>query len=206
VIIPHSVIDMLYQSTIAILLLVGFESVTALGSEAVNPHRDIKRGVLISLLIQGGVCYLFEYFSANLAIGGAALTTGSGASLAHGYTAASTDVAPIGDMIKTVGNHYLGNSGQALAVLVAFTVLLALVGTALASLNCRAHHVLHVEGQGDAGRARFAPRPLRQPLRRRRRPGPGIGGAGGVRVQPRTQAFAAAVPVGPSCPCSFGPN
>jgi APA family basic amino acid/polyamine antiporter len=93
VIIPHSVIDMLYQSTIAILLLVGFESVTALGSEAVNPHRDIKRGVLISLLIQGGVCYLFEYFSANLAIGGAALTTGSGASLAHGHAAASTDAA-----------------------------------------------------------------------------------------------------------------
>jgi amino acid transporter len=131
VIIPHSVIDMLYQSTIAILLLVGFESVTALGSEAINPHRDIKRGVLISLLIQGGVCYLFEYFSANLAIGGASLTTAAG----KGYAAAGQDGAPIGDMIKTVGNHYLGNSGQALAVLVAFTVLLALVGTALASLN-----------------------------------------------------------------------
>jgi amino acid transporter len=135
VIIPHSVIDMLYQSTIAILLLVGFESVTAFGSEAVNPQRDIKRGVLISLLIQGGVCYLFEYFAANLAIGGASLTTGSGKTLAHGYAAASTDAAPIGHMIKTIGNQYLGNSGQTLAVLVAFTVLLALVGTALASLN-----------------------------------------------------------------------
>ena len=135
VIIPHSVIDMLYQSTIAILLLVGFESATALGSEAKNPQRDIKRGVLISLLIQGGVCYLFEYFSANLAIGGASLTTGAGSTLAHGYAAAATDAAPVGDMIKTVGNHYLGNSGQALAILVALTVLLALVGTALASLN-----------------------------------------------------------------------
>jgi amino acid transporter len=131
VIIPHNVIDMLYQSTIAILLLVGFESVTALGSESVNPHRDIKRGVLISLLIQGGVCYLFEYFSANLAIGGASLTTAAG----KGYAAAGQDAAPIGDMIKTVGNHYLGNTGQTLAILVAFTVLLALVGTALASLN-----------------------------------------------------------------------
>ena len=135
VIIPHSVIDMLYQSTIAILLLVGFESATALGSEAKNPQRDIKRGVLISLLIQGGVCYLFEYFSANLAIGGAALTTGTGKTLAHGYAAAATDAAPIGDMIKTVGNRYLGHSGQTLAILVALTVLLALVGTALASLN-----------------------------------------------------------------------
>ena len=135
VIIPRNVIDMLYQSTIAILLLVGFESVTALGSEAVNPHRDIKRGVLISLLIQGGVCYLFEYFAANLAIGGASLTTGAGKTLAHGYAAASTDAAPIGAMIKTIGNRYLGHSGQTLAVLVAFTVLLALLGTALASLN-----------------------------------------------------------------------
>ena len=135
VIIPHSVIDMLYQSTIAILLLVGFESATAFGSEAKNPQRDIKRGVLISLLIQGGVCYLFEYFSANLAIGGAALTTGTGPAVAHGYAAAAGDAAPIGDMIKTVGNRYLGHSGQTLAVLVALTVLLALVGTALASLN-----------------------------------------------------------------------
>jgi amino acid transporter len=87
--------------------------------------------VLISLLIQGGVCYLFEYFSANLAIGGASLTTAAG----NGYAAAGQDAAPIGDMIKTVGNHYLGNTGQTLAILVAFTVLLALVGTALASLN-----------------------------------------------------------------------
>jgi basic amino acid/polyamine antiporter, APA family len=135
VIIPSNVIDMLYQSTIAILLLVGFESVTALGAEAINPQRDIKRGVLISLLIQGGICYLFEYFSANLAIGGATLTTGAGRTLATGYAAAANDTAPIGDMIKTVGNRYLGHSGQTLAVLVALTVLLALVGTALASLN-----------------------------------------------------------------------
>src|SRR3974377_2455717 len=34
VIIPHSLLHVIYQSTIAILLLVGFESVTALGAEA----------------------------------------------------------------------------------------------------------------------------------------------------------------------------
>ena len=67
VIIPHSFINMLYQSTIAILLLVGFESVTALGAEAINPEKDIKRGILLSLMIQGGICYLFEYFAANFA-------------------------------------------------------------------------------------------------------------------------------------------
>src|SRR5580704_6563381 len=52
VVIPHDFVNMLYQSTVAILLLVGFESVTALGAEAINPDKDIKRGVLLSLLIQ----------------------------------------------------------------------------------------------------------------------------------------------------------
>ena len=65
-IIPHSFIDMLYQSTIAILLLVGFESITALGAEAIRPEKDIKRGVLISLLIQGGFCYLFAVLRGEL--------------------------------------------------------------------------------------------------------------------------------------------
>ncbi len=48
IIIPHSFINLLYQSTIAILLLVGFESVTALGAEALRPEKDIQRGVLLS--------------------------------------------------------------------------------------------------------------------------------------------------------------
>ncbi len=65
VVIPHSFIHVIYQSTIAILLLVGFESVTALGAEALKPETDIKKGILLSLIIQGGVCYLFEYFAAN---------------------------------------------------------------------------------------------------------------------------------------------
>ena len=50
---------------IAILILVGFESVTAMGEEAKNAKRDIPRAVILSLLIQGGFCYLFEYFAAN---------------------------------------------------------------------------------------------------------------------------------------------
>src|SRR5438067_3881537 len=37
VVIPHSFLHIIYQSTIAILLLVGFESVTALGAEALRP-------------------------------------------------------------------------------------------------------------------------------------------------------------------------
>ena len=53
------------QACIAILILVGFESVTSMGEEAKNAKRDIPRAVLLSLLIQGVVCYLFEYFAAN---------------------------------------------------------------------------------------------------------------------------------------------
>ena len=141
VIIPHNYINMLYQSTVAILLLVGFESVTALGAEARSPERDIKRGVLLSLLIQGGVCYLFEYFAANFAVGGALISNpdpNNPKQLLGGYAAAANPKgtsAPIGDMIKSIGEQHLGHSGQTLAVIVALTVLLALIGTTLACLN-----------------------------------------------------------------------
>jgi len=53
------------QATIAIFLLCGFESITSLGEEARDPKRDISRGVLLSLIIQGLICYLVEYFAAN---------------------------------------------------------------------------------------------------------------------------------------------
>ena len=53
------------QACIAILILVGFESVTAMGEEAKNAKRDIPKAVLLSLGIQGIFCYLVEYFAAN---------------------------------------------------------------------------------------------------------------------------------------------
>ena len=53
------------QATVAILILVGFESVTAMGGEAKNPKRDVPIAVIISLLVQGAFCYLIEYFAAN---------------------------------------------------------------------------------------------------------------------------------------------
>jgi len=143
VIIPHSFINLLYQSTIAILLLVGFESVTALGAEALHPETDIQKGVLLSLLIQGGLCYLFEYFAANFAVGNATIATaavpaaGSTAavSAAGGYSAAATSSAPMADMLKTVGDKMLGSTGTTIGLIVAFTVMLALIGTTLACLN-----------------------------------------------------------------------
>ena len=139
----HSVINLLYQSTIAILLLVGFESITALGAEAIRPEKDIKRGVLLSLLIQGGICYLFEYFAANAVVGGATIATaavpasGTTAAVpaAAGYTAAGADTAPIGTILHNVAERMLGHTGTTLSLIMAVTVLLALIGTTLACLN-----------------------------------------------------------------------
>ena len=65
VIAPHSFSYVIIQACVAILILVGFESVTAMGEEAKNAKRDIPRAVILSLVIQGGFCYLLEYFAAN---------------------------------------------------------------------------------------------------------------------------------------------
>ena len=137
ILVPHSLLFVLYQSTIAILLLVGFESVTALGAEALRPEKDIRRGILLSLLIQGGICYLFEYFAANFAISDVTnAASGSGSSaIAGGYSSAGASGAPIADMLKVFGDRMLGHTGTTLALIMAVTVLLALIGTTLACLN-----------------------------------------------------------------------
>ncbi|MCL5948022.1 MAG: APC family permease [Actinobacteria bacterium] len=132
VLIPHNFIDLLYQSTIAILLLVGFESITALGAEARNPGRDIQRGVMISLIIQGGFCYLLEYFGANFALGSTTISAAKGTSP---YLAAGNNSAPIGTMLHNSANMMFGGGGTAVSLIVASTVLLALVGTTLACIN-----------------------------------------------------------------------
>jgi amino acid transporter len=137
VVIPHSFIHVIYQSTIAILLLVGFESVTALGSEALRPEKDIKKGILLSLIIQGGICYLFEYFSASFVTSTA--TTANPAltvkpPLLGGMASAGLDPAPIGTMIHNVAQSDF-HAGTTVSLIVAATVLIALLGTTLACLN-----------------------------------------------------------------------
>src|SRR5580700_3265899 len=124
VILPHRFDWVMLQATIAILLLVGFESVTALGEEAINPKKDIPRGVLLSLTIQGLFCYMIEYFAANYFL-----------SDAYSLGAAKGSAAPIGDMMMIVGNALLGGHGQAFMLIEAFTVFLALIGTTLSCIN-----------------------------------------------------------------------
>ena len=46
---PHDFFYIFIQACIAILILVGFESVTSMGEEAKNAKRDIPRAVLLSL-------------------------------------------------------------------------------------------------------------------------------------------------------------
>jgi len=130
VITPHDLGGLIYQSTIAILLVVGFESATALAAEAKNPGRDIPRGVLLSLVIQAVIFYLLEYFAANFFI-----NTGYKSSAGTGFTAAFASGAPIGDMATILGNTLLGGNGIAFATVMALTVTIALIGTALSCLN-----------------------------------------------------------------------
>jgi APA family basic amino acid/polyamine antiporter len=124
VIMPHGFNSVMLQATIAIFLLCGFESITSLGEEAKNPKRDIARGVLLSLLIQGLFCYMLEYFAANYFM-----------SSAYSMADAKGSAAPIGDMMVIIGNTLMGGHGQAFMVLEAITVFLALIGTTLSCMN-----------------------------------------------------------------------
>jgi APA family basic amino acid/polyamine antiporter len=98
VVAPHKISFVFIQATVAILILVGFESVTSMGGEAKNPTKHIPIAVIASLLIQGVVCYLIEYFAANYFLN-------------SGYTmqAAANSAAPIGDMMIIVGDALLGH-------------------------------------------------------------------------------------------------
>jgi amino acid transporter len=135
VIFPHSLSAMLFQSTIAILILVGFESSTSLAGEALNPKKDIPRGVLISLVIQGLFAYLLEYFAANYAVCEKLTFTNPDGSIVTGMDAAAASGAPIGDMVRLIGDAMLGGNGFILMIIIAITVALAVVGTTLAAIN-----------------------------------------------------------------------
>jgi APA family basic amino acid/polyamine antiporter len=116
---------MFVQATIAILILVGFESVTSMGGEAKNAKRDVPIAVIVSLLVQGAFCYLFEYFAANYFLN-------------NGYTMqnATGSAAPIGDMMVMVGDALFGQgNGRYFMLAEAFTVFLALIGTTLSCMN-----------------------------------------------------------------------
>jgi basic amino acid/polyamine antiporter, APA family len=135
IVFPHSLAAMLFQSTIAILILVGFESSTSLAGETINPKRDIPRGVILSLVIQGIFAYLLEYFAANYAVCEKLIFTNPDGSILTGMDAAAASGAPIGDMTIMIGNALLNGNGFALMIVIAFTVAMAILGTTLAAMN-----------------------------------------------------------------------
>ncbi len=134
----HKFSWMFIQATVAILILVGFESVTSMGGEAKNPTKHIPIAVIASLLIQGLFCYLFEYFCANYFLN-------------SGYTmqSAASSAAPIGDMMIIVGDELLGQGhGKYFMLAEAVTVFLALIGTTLGCMNTGAR-VTYAMGKDD---------------------------------------------------------
>jgi amino acid transporter len=64
----HSIQGVLVQSTIAILILVGFESATAMAPETKEPEKTIPRAIIIALVVQGILAYFFQYLAVNLAV------------------------------------------------------------------------------------------------------------------------------------------
>jgi len=126
VVAPHQANFMIIQACVAILILVGFESVTAMGAEAKNPTRDVPKAVLLSLIIQGAFCYLLEYFAANYFMN-------------NGYTIgnAGASAAPIGDMMVLTGTWLFGSATAGIWYMwiQGITVFLALIGTTLACIN-----------------------------------------------------------------------
>ncbi len=144
VVAPHNLNWMFIQATVAILILVGFESVTSMGGEAKNPTKHIPIAVIASLLIQGLVCYLIEYFAANYFLN-------------SGYTmqTAVTSAAPVGDMMIIVGDALLGQGhGKYFMLGEAITVFLALIGTTLACMNTGAR-VTYAMGKDDEAPEHF---------------------------------------------------
>jgi amino acid transporter len=146
VISPHQWSWVFVQATIAILILVGFESVTAMGGEAKNAERDIPIAVITSLVVQGCVFYFFEYFAANYFLN-------------SGYSmqSAAGSAAPVGDMMVIVGDALFGaGHGRTFMLFEAATVFLALIGTTLSCMNTGAR-VTYAMGKdrelgGDFGR------------------------------------------------------
>jgi amino acid transporter len=145
VVAPHSFSFVFIQACVAILILVGFESVTSMGEEAKNAKKDIPRAVLLSLMIQGAFCYSLEYFGANYFLN-------------QGYTLtnAAASGAPIGDMMVIVGTWLFGSysAGRAFMLVQAFTVFLALIGTTLSCMNTGAR-VTYAMGKDEEVPAHF---------------------------------------------------
>jgi len=140
----HSFQGAFVQSTIAILILVGFESCTALAAETKEPETVIPKAIILSLLIQGVFAYLIEYFAASYMVSekltatvttAATATAAATTSTVTGLAAAAASSAPIGDMAQLLGGHVLPGVAFGLMITIAITVAIAVIGTTLSCMN-----------------------------------------------------------------------
>ncbi len=121
ILLPHSWIGVLFQAVLAMILMVGFESSTALAASASNAPRDIPRGTVLALIIQGAFAYLVGYFAAGLAL--------------NAQIDASASHAPIGDLALQIGTFLLGGYGTTLMIFFSFTVAVGLLAGTLTAIN-----------------------------------------------------------------------
>ena len=110
-----------FQAALAMLLMVGFESVTSLGASAANPKRDIPRATVLALILQGAFAYLLVYFSAGFAL--------------NSRLNAVNSRAPLGELAIQLGDQLLKGNGYALMYILGFTVVVALLGAMLTATN-----------------------------------------------------------------------
>jgi basic amino acid/polyamine antiporter, APA family len=122
VVAPHEMQALLLQASVSIFLVIGFEAVVSLGVAAANPRRDIPRGTILSLLIQGLLAYSIQYFAFNAALPAAGSPIFS-------------SPAPLGDLAILIGDHLLAGNGYTLMIIVAASVLIAGLAASLTSLN-----------------------------------------------------------------------
>jgi len=121
VLIPHNFNGVLFQALLAMILMVGFESSTALAASASNAQRDIPRSAVLALIIQGAFTYLVGYFAAGLAM--------------NVHVNATTSHAPIGDLALQIGDVLLHGYGATLMLFLGFLVAIALLGGTLTAMN-----------------------------------------------------------------------
>jgi len=131
---PHMLSGVVVQSTIAILILVGFESCTALSAETKNAGKNIPKAIIISLLVQGVFAYLFEYFAASYMVSDK-LVNVTNKVTTTGLAAAAASSAPLGDLAQLLGNSIIPGIGFGLMITMAVTVAIAIVGTTLSAMN-----------------------------------------------------------------------
>jgi amino acid transporter len=122
---PQQLNGVLLQAALSILLVVGFESIVSSGVTAANPQRDISRGLIVTLVVQGFFAYFLQYFAFQYALNTRAFAAGS----------AAASSAPLGDLAILVGDSLLVGNGFALMLVAVITVIIAVLAASLTSMN-----------------------------------------------------------------------